>query len=220
MENQVKESVVSEQPEKQKGHYKELYKDLRSVKERRQNAENSRLSFLYHFSKRMGISWSRLAQDAGFVQQNLIWWIKVDDCKLSQVEKILAPHGYRVIPSFERLSEEELNSVLSNKTLKTELCEIKGLDCIPQNIQARGKTRTHRNTLPFLQEYSEGSHLLSFFAKALLEDGMGLYEFCKKHRINASLLLTWLKADDIRISKLYRYAEYLDRKLVWTFEKL
>ena len=190
------------------------------MKERKQNAENSRLSFLYHFTKRMGISWSRLAHDAGFLQQNIIWWIKVDDCKLSQVEALLAPHGYRVIPSFERLSKAEINAILSKRSLKTEMCEIKGLDRIPVSIQAKGKTRTTRNSFPFLQEYSKGSHRLSFFAKALLEDGIGLYEFCKKYGINGSLLLTWLKADDIRISKLYRYAEYLDRKLVWTFEKI
>ena len=207
MRNHSEDSVLSDNSESKQMKYE-------SVNDCRENPSESRLYFLYLFTKKMGLTWRGMAMKAGYLSQNINWWLRVDDCRLSVIEKLLAPEGFKIIPSFEKCTEK------SSESIQQENCSIKGLDLIPESVQMKGKNRKIRNTFPFLQKYSEESHLLSFVAKALLEEGMGVYELCTKCEIDARMLLKWLNDDDIRISKLYRLAEMLNRKLVWTFERL
>lgn len=176
-------------------------------KEMIENGEKDklRMSFFTTIIESIGIPYYELAKQSGFSQQLISWWISTDDCKYSNVVKILETLNIKITPSFQ--PKNQTKSIFSSEQYKIEVENLPFL-----------LNKNEKNEL--LMSCIEKNGRLAFLAQFIVDQKLNLGTFSSIVEINYNLLYRWLLKDDIKISSLYQIADKMDQTIVWKIEPL
>lgn len=164
-----------------------------------------RMSFFTTILQSLKIPYTELAKKSGYSQQLISWWIHTDDCKLSNIIKILESVNVKITPSFSPKNNSTVLFSASNFRIEAE--DISAFI----KLDEKGKV---------LQNSIDHNGNLAFLARFIKEQKMPLQQFSNIVELNYNLVYRWFEHDDIMISKLYQIADKLDQTIVWKIEPI
>lgn len=190
-----------------KEHDRQLRDEYKAA---RTSGENSsrRMYFFDQILKKLGYSYNVLAERSGFSSQLIGWWLVADDCKYSNLVKVLKSINVGIEPTFEDKDNK-------NQIINVERCEVRGT--LPPAPKKQCKNEIGSEILK--KRLEEGGNL-KFLAEFIRESGITLSAFSRKIKTDYTCFRRWLTIDDIPVSKLYQIAEAFDKKIIWNITDL
>lgn len=174
-------------------------------------ANVDRLLILEVVRLKLGLSRASMGKRSGFYPQQVRVWYMHDDIQLSYLFKIMEDLNIKAVPSFVRdtaaeVREEEFENSSSKIHFKVETTPQKSLSI--DDI---------KNKYPeeFVERYLEGGRTKPV-VDLILNQGDAFSTACRKTgTVNPTNLKFWLKNDDMKLSRLYSFANAYGMKIHW-----
>lgn len=160
----------------------------------KKEGEDLRLAPFTRIVKLRGYTWDELAKACKVAPQNLSNWRRRDDALVSQIVNALEVIGVGLDIAID----------IPGKSSDTSW-----------QIKGEISTRRDKDADSIVDMRAEGG-FLSGLATFIISTQLSFSEFCRKTGLNYSLLLKWLKDDDIKVSKYYKIADVFEAKVVWS----
>ena len=174
--------------------------------ERAQHSDQQNMGFFVKILKSLKINYKQFSELTGVSQQLVSWWLSTDDCKYSNIINAFDKLGIDISCHYEPMPDSRY--VINEDTFLIQI------DSLPQL-----NTKSETEQCVVLDDVLENDGNLKFLAELIVGLRMDIRSFAQEIDSNYHVVYTWLKKDDIKISKIYKIGNTLQQRVAWTIKK-
>ena len=177
--------------------------EQRRLQHKNGDPNDRRLSFVENIIKMKNMNWRQIAVITGISPQMLSWYVTKDDCYLTVLKSILSCIGI----------ETKLSLSSQNKHKNPKKYQYVVVGNI-MNYDTDNGSMVEKYPA-FIKDCISSDGQMKFLADYIVNGGYRVKDICSKIKITESTLRYYFAQDDIKVSRVYEFAEALEEKVVW-----